>query len=344
MEEGKKYDGLFNIPATDPNFTNGIARLDADELREFHVGLERQENDGGGHKGRIKAVEKEIWQRGEVSPEMRAIEKVAEDIVAAEDLYGDGMPYELERIENEVRFYQDQAGTALLEMGRRLIRIKAHEGSGKFLESLDRLGMAPRSAQYAMLAARKFSNTQAPAYLGSEKMRALAVLDEDDIKTLESGGEVGGMTLDDIDRMTSRELRANLRKEKERAKKEKDARKKEREAFEKSMTQKDAKINELDMKLSNRDLPTKEQIAAVALEDLRRKLFEEIQLTRFHFGECLKVIGAAEKTEGATFPLLENWANKEYAELAGFGPMLEELDEALRYASPGAEGSEGNAD
>jgi len=278
------------------------------------------------------------------SAEIMAVAKMAEDIQTADELYGDEMPYELERIENEVRFYQDRAGTALLEMGRRLIRIKAHEGRGKFLESLERLGMAPRSAQYAMLAARKFSNAPTLAHLEPSKVKALTVLDEDDIKTLESGGEVRGMTLDAVDRMTMSELRTNLRKEEGKAKKEKEARKKEREAFERSIAQKDAKINELDMRLSGMEPPTKEQVAALALEDLRKKLFEEIQLTRFHFGECMKAIKAAEKTEGATFAMLEKWAGEEYEELAGFGPMLEELDEALRYAGPEAGGSEGNAD
>jgi hypothetical protein len=163
------------------------------------------------------------------SAAIMAVENMQAEIESAEQLYSDGMPYELDRIENEIRFYQDQAGVALLEMGKRLIRIKAHEGHGKFLESLDRLGMAPRSAQYAMLAAQKFSNTQTTAFLGNEKVRALSVLEEDDIKTLELGGEVQGMTLDDIEKMTVRELRNNLRTEREKAKKEKEARKHDRE-------------------------------------------------------------------------------------------------------------------
>ena len=108
-------------------------------------------------------------QEGENSKEIVAVDQMREDMVTADERYGDGMVYEIDRIENEIRFWQEQAGTALLEMGKRLIRIKAHEGHGKFLESLDRLGMAPRVAQYTMLAARKFSNANSGSHLDSTK-------------------------------------------------------------------------------------------------------------------------------------------------------------------------------
>jgi|GEM_PF-594246 len=339
-----KYDGLLYIPATDGNFISGIQHLKDSELGKMFDKLVELEGTEGGHKVRIKAVEKELKARSETSGEVRAVAMMADEIQTVDELYGDGMPYELDRIENEVRFYKNQAGTALVEIGKRLVRIKAYEGHGDYLKSLENLDMAPRSAQYAMLAARKFSNAPTLAHLESSKMKALTVLDEKDIETLENGGTAKGMTLDDIDRMTMRELRENLRKEKETVKKEKEARKNEREAFKRSMIQKDEKINDLDMKMSGREPPTKERIAEAALEELRKKLFAEIQLTRFHFGECLKVIETAEKIEGVTFPILEKWAKEEYAELAGFQPMLEELDESLRYVNPDTGGSEGNAD
>ena len=266
--------------------------------------------------------------------EVMAVAKMAEDIQTADELYGDEMPYELERIENEIRFYQDQAGTSLLEMGRRLIRIKAHEGQGKFLESLDRLGMAPRSAQYAMLAARKFSNAQAPAYLGSEKIRALTVLDEDDIQTLEAGGAVAGMTLDDIDRMTSRELRANLRKEKEKSKKEKDARKKEREAFEKSMTQKDAKINELDMRLSGMEPPTREQVAARKLEGMTPDCTFALARVNGAIREALATVVRAERIEGANAQQLSEWLNQFDGEMRTFHELRELWTDEVDNAGP----------
>jgi hypothetical protein len=323
-------------------------KLSVEDLEAFKAELITRDLDEHCHKGRINAVAKEIRRRGSASAEIIAVENMAEDIVTADNLFGDGMPYDIDRIENEIRFYQDQAGAALLEMGKRFIRIKAHEEPKKFMLVVEKLGMAQRSVNYAMAAARRFSNSPTLANLEPSKMKALTVLDEDDIKTLESGGEVKGMTLDDIDRMTNRELRENLRKDKELLKKEKEARKKDRAAFEQSMLQKDAKINKLDMRLNGQEPPTQEQAAEKAvkneLEELRKKLFEEIQLTRFHCGGCLAVIGAAQKIEGVTFPMLEKWAQEEYAELAGFQPMLETLDEALRFVNPEAGEGGGSAD
>jgi hypothetical protein len=273
-----KFEGLLYTPASDGNFVSGIQRLKDAQLTAMLERLNELNETEGGHKGRIIAVKKEIKNRTSSSTEIIAVEKMAEDIQVAEELYADGMPYEIDRIENEIRFYQDQAGTALLEMGRRLIRIKAHEGHGNFLQSLERLGMAERSARYAMAAAERFSNRPTLADLGTSKMKVLTVLDDDDIETLEKSGSVKGMTLDDIDRMSTRELRENFRKEKELVKKEKEARKKERASFEQSMLQKDAKINELDMRLSGQEPPTKEQIAG----DLLRKMTANYSSSLLH--------------------------------------------------------------
>jgi len=269
-----------------------------------------------------------------------AVVKMAEDISAADELYGDGMPYELERIENEVRFCQDQAGAALLEMGKRLIRIKAHEGHGKFLESLERLDMAERSAQYAMLAARKFSNTHTCADLPAPKVKALTVLDEDEIKTLEAGGKVRGMSFDDIDRMGLRELRENLRREKEKARKEKEARKKEREAFEKSMTQKDAKINELDMKLSGMEPPTREQIAGKILEGMNRDYTVALGEVCEAVRKALALVVKAERIEGVNAQQLSEWLGQFDGEMRAFHELREAWTGEADTAGPTADGDE----
>jgi hypothetical protein len=42
--------------------------------------------------------------------------------------------------------------------------------------------------------------------------------------------------------------------------------------------------------------------------------------------------------------MLEKWAQEEYAELAGFQPMLETLDEALRFVNPDGGEDDGSAD
>jgi hypothetical protein len=142
------------------------------------------------------------------------------------------------------------------------------------------------------------------------------------------------MTLDDIDRMTNQELRKNLRKEKENVKKEKEARKQEREAQENAIAQKEAKINELDRQIRYQEPPTKEQLAAVQLEPLKKKLFEHLLEAQFHLDEAVNAAAAAQRVEGATFPQLQEWAMAHYEQLAPIGDLFEELDEALNNCGP----------
>jgi hypothetical protein len=328
----ENYEGLIGVPATDLNFPSGIGRLSDGILSEFRARLIELEASEGGHKGRIKAVEKELKNRGTVSVEVRAVEVVAADIKAAEERFADGMPYELDRIENEIRFFQDKAGEALLEMGKRLIRIKAHEGHGQFLASLERLGMTTRSAQYSMAAARKFSNTQSTAYLGNEKLRALTVLDDDEIQTLDDGGVVKGMTLDDIERMSVRELRDNLREEREKAKKEKEGRKKDRETQEAAFARKDQEICELEQQLRYQQPPTKEQTALAELLKLAGPYTFALAEVNAAVRKAYALVKEAEKVPGADVLMLNGWFNQFSPEMTTFAELhqawTDEVDEA----------------
>jgi hypothetical protein len=218
-------------------------------------------------------------------------------------------------------------------MGKRFIRIKAHEEPGRFMRVIENPGMAYRSAAYAMAAARKFSNVPTLAHLESSKLKALSVLDEDDIQKLDAGGGVAGMTLDDIDRMSVRELRENFRKEREK-------RKKEKRAQEEAIAQKEAKINELDQKLRYQEPPTKEQSAETGLEPLKKKLFEHVMQAQFHLDEAVNVVAAAQKVEGASFPQLQEWGKVHYEHIAPIGDLFDELDQALVNCGPDKPGKE----
>jgi len=270
----------------------------------------------------------------ENSCEIVAAEKMAEDIQTADELYGDGMPYELDRIENEIRFYQDQAGQSLVEIGKRFIRIKSREDHGRFLRAIENVGMTPRSAQYAMLAAKKFSNTKSISHLGSTKMIALSVLDDDEVEKLDSGGDIAGMKLDDIDRMSVRELKENLRKEKAAVKKEKEARKNEREAFKKSMIQKDEKINELDMKMSGMEPPTKGQIAEATLYAMNTGFTVALAEMNGSIRNALSALAKAERVEGIDPQQLSQWLNQFVNEICTFNELCKTLSDGIENPTP----------
>jgi hypothetical protein len=326
-----KYKGLLNIPATDGNFISGIQGLKDSDLNKMLEDLNELEESEGGHKGRIKAVEKELRSRNGTSKEIVAVDKFQTDIETAERLYSDGLPYELERIENEIKFYMGQTAQALFESGKRFLRISAHEKHGNFLASLERIGVPSRTADYAMAVVLKFGpNSPALANLGSAKLKMLTVFDEKNISEYVNGGPLGSIPHDDVERMTTRELQTALREERKKHQHDVDTR-------EKAIKQKEAKINELDEQLRYQKPLTEKEKADKAVEaqlkKLQEKLFTAVHLAQFHFGDALNIIATARKLEGVTFPMLEKWAKEEYEEIAGFNELFEQLDDELNYIS-----------
>ncbi len=213
----------------------------------------------------------------EIPEEVKAMEVVAAKeeerklaIEEADRLYlPEGESYNLHIALERAKFYQNQTANALIELGKQFILIKEHEGHGNFILAIEGLGMSERSVRYAMAAAKKFSNRQSTADLGSEKLRALTVLDDEEIESLDSGGKVEGIgTLDEISRMTVRELKAALREEKKK-------REEDREAQEAAIEQKEEKINELERELRYRQPPTKEELAQAEIDELWKTLHAE---------------------------------------------------------------------
>lgn len=143
-----------------------------------------------------------------------------EGAALADGMYGDGDLYDRSRLVAEVRGYLGSGVMAMLEAGRRLIRLKEHEEHGSWLSTLEEIGIHPRAAQRMMLAARKFlpdGRSDTVSFLPSSITAAyeIAALDDDDLEELREGGTIAGATLDDIQRMSPSELRAALRAERQ---------------------------------------------------------------------------------------------------------------------------------
>lgn len=136
--------------------------------------------------------------------------------------FGDGLPYERDRIVHETRFYMAQSAEAMLEAGKRLVILKENEPHGDFIDIIEsQLSLPKRTAQVMMQASLKYLSpklepkAQALALLGKTKLFELMTEDDEDLVELADGGTIAGMSLDDIDRMTSRELKAALREARE---------------------------------------------------------------------------------------------------------------------------------
>ncbi|ENZ2117794.1 DUF3102 domain-containing protein [Salmonella enterica] len=174
--------------------------------------------------GRTKSQPVELMEDAALSDGLNVnLNAMTEHRLEIMQQFGDGLPYERDRIVHETRFYMAQSAEAMLEAGKRLVILKENEPHGDFTNILENdLGLAPQVARRMMQASVKFLGNgddqpkrSALSVLGKTKLYELMVLDDEELDALADGGTVAGATLDDIDRMTSRELKAALREARE---------------------------------------------------------------------------------------------------------------------------------
>lgn len=173
--------------------------------------------------GRTKSQHVELETDVELSGDINvSLNAMTEHRLEIMQQFGEGLPYERDRIVHETKFYMAQSAEAMLEAGKRLIILKECEPHGDFTQIItEQLGLAERTARLVMQAAVKYcspeleSKRQAFAVLGKTKLFELMTEDDEDLVELADGGTIAGMSLDDIDRMTSRELKAALREARE---------------------------------------------------------------------------------------------------------------------------------
>ncbi len=118
-------------------------------------------------------------------------------------------------LEDEIRFYQRRTAEACLELGKRLLLLREITPHGEFQQRVDLLGIDHRTAQRFMAASLKFSKAATSPLLKAAntqgKLLELLVLDDGEIDALAEGDTARGITMDDVETMTVRELRAALR-------------------------------------------------------------------------------------------------------------------------------------
>lgn len=130
--------------------------------------------------------------------------------------YGDGQPYDRTRYIDRCRYHMARTADEALEVGRCLIVMKECEGHGAWLPVLEEIGVDRKVAARMMQAATRFPNVASTRHLidatrSKTKLFELMVLDDDELTALNDGETVLGLTLDDVERMSVSELRAQLR-------------------------------------------------------------------------------------------------------------------------------------
>ncbi|MGL4985978.1 MAG: hypothetical protein ACRC5H_02425 [Treponemataceae bacterium] len=219
----------------------------------------------------------------------------------------EGEVYNLHIAISRAKTAQEQMAGGMIELGKQLCLIKVFEGHGNFMASCEKLDITKSSACYAMAAAKKFANFQTFGNLTSSKIQVLTVLDDNNIKKLEDGGEIAGIgTLDDVEKMTVRELKEAIRAERQRVKDEQEARKKDRENQEKAIAQKEVKLNQLETQLRYQEPPTKEQLAKAELEPITKELFRQLNMVSYHLANATEQLDAAMRIKEITKDILDD--------------------------------------
>ena len=187
-----------------------------------------------------------------------AASNAAMNSVMVMEQWGNGEVYNEDRWIERGRQAAFKTMEGMFELGRALIVLKEHTEHGRFREIAEHeLGLHYRETARLMNATKRFATPQlqkaAPKLLALGKSKLLELLVEEDETLIElaEGGEANGMTLDDVGRMTVRELRLAQREARE------DLAAKDRVIAEKSK-----KIDELAEKLAKKQSGVKEPSAA----------------------------------------------------------------------------------
>lgn len=233
-----------------------------------------------------------------------------------------------------------QAKSALTALGRQLILIKNHEPHGNFMSAVEDLGLDIRFANRLMAGARwNVQDSERIEKLGKSKFLELTILDDKEAEALADGKEIEGIgTLDDIAKMSVKELRSALRAEKKK-------REDEREAQEEAINQKEKKLNELEQELRYRQPPTKEDLAQAKLDELKKDLFRQVGGTIHELQQLIALVERAQQIDGVTVEQLDAWALIEepedfFPQVFELAEELNEMIENIRPAKPESEDEE----
>lgn len=213
----------------------------------------------------------DVMDRATLQADSAALTELGRRSAEVAESYGDGLPYDRNRVISEARFFMGQSAEAMLEAGKRLVQIKENEEHGEWTRICEeQLGLASRTARTMMQAAVRFlgpdlaSKRPAPAVLalGRTKLIELLTQPDEEIEELAGGGTVAGLTLDEIDSMSARQLRDALRAEKA-------ARQKDAKAKQKVIDGKESKITALEEQLAHRASAEPSELEAYQLSAVR---------------------------------------------------------------------------
>lgn len=274
----------------------------------------------------------------EVSADIVALEQQNLNVRQVEELYGDGLPYDYNRLISKGQGVAQLAYQSMQELGRICIRIKVHEPHGKYLEALEMMSIASGDAWFAVQSVIKLGDV--PNYspvnnLGKRKIRAILTLDKPDIKTYLEGGDLITIPHDDVEQMSSRALEDEVRKLRTERKAQEEKHAKQVEALEEVVRKKESTISELEMEVAGRQPPTKEQVAENLLAELRVPIMRELAAANESVRRCIRIIDQAENINGVTQDQLTSFSEQCSELFSLLDDNYQNFCQAMEYITPG---------
>lgn len=224
---------------------------------------------------------------------------VAADIARADAMFSFLGDYSFEAEKTAIKTELMTSANLMLSAGCRLLRMKEHEPHGHFKEAVKELNLGYDVAIRLMNAARKFVSDSGSAKYprlaqqSISKIYELALLDDTELKDLEEGKPVADIQVDEVDRMTVRELKEKIREAK-----------KDKETKDRMLANKDSKINELEALADKQEQELKELKEGKKKPEApadTRELEQELELIKLSSYELYKKItGLADRVEHLT--------------------------------------------
>jgi hypothetical protein len=253
-----------------------------------------------------------------------AMDKQQKAIEKASELYGDGEPFDVERILDCMEFRSEQVGRNMNAFGRYCLWLREAIGWGGFVKALESRQLDIRASYHAMLQDEKFGDNFATvANLGSRKARAIAYFTKEEIDHYVQGGDLHGIPHDDVAKKTAKELEEEVRH----LRKKVDAQKAKHERTVKEMSE---ELESLRLRDDFREPPTKEQLAKITLQNLNKDYFSALMCLAADIRQALNVLAEAEHIENVTYPLLREWINRHADSYEAINAGFTELQDAIK--------------
>lgn len=167
-------------------------------------------------------------------------------LIAIDERYLDGGTFDLQFFIRRCQHSAQTIAQHYLYLGRDLVVIKERVSADEFAGILDQIGISARSARRFMQVAVKFATPtleKMATRMAISKLIELAGEDDQDLEQAFTGGTIAGMKMDEIERMSTRELKAALRNARNNAELT-------QEAHDRVLQQKNAHADELAKKLA----------------------------------------------------------------------------------------------